>query len=160
MYWLLHFRKSPDDYNDTDCLSISPAGSTSSSESGKRAFQDSPPKFPDINDPSPPPMMGHTGKWSTMPIPCYFQVCFRTPQRVIREFKSFSCQRESLIIINFLNSCNHCVGIPSSFSVLQNARETESVSDFGCYVMSVEKSSKGQKSWCVRSDFLFQRRRL
>ena len=107
MFWLLHFRKSPDDYNDTDCLSISPAGSTSSGESGKRTFQDSPPKFPDINDPSPPPMMGHTGKWarSTIRIPCYV-VCFLTPHKVFRKFLKCSCQSESLIKINFLNSCN------------------------------------------------------
>lgn len=61
MHHITMKRKSPDDYSDTDCLSISPAGSTSSGESCKRTFQDSPPKFPDINDPSPPPMMGHTG---------------------------------------------------------------------------------------------------
>ncbi|XP_068738648.1 T-box transcription factor TBX20-like [Montipora capricornis] len=54
-------RKSPDDCTDSDGLPLSPAGSNSSSESCKRHFQDSPPKFPDINEPSPPPMMGQTG---------------------------------------------------------------------------------------------------
>lgn len=64
MFLLYRLRKSPDDGNDTDSLSLSPAGSTSSGESCKRTYQDSPPKFPDINDPSPPPMMGHSGEFS------------------------------------------------------------------------------------------------
>lgn len=60
MHHIAMKRKSPDDCNDADGLSLSPAGSSSSGESCKRTFQDSPPKFPDINDPSPP-LMGHTG---------------------------------------------------------------------------------------------------
>ena len=40
---MFNFRKAPDDCNDADGLYLSPAGSSSSGESCKRTFQDSPP---------------------------------------------------------------------------------------------------------------------
>ena len=76
-HWYCLFQsKSPDD--DTDGLSLSPAVSTSSGESCKRTYQDSPPKFPaDSNNPSPPPMMGHTGKSAVNHGPALISVCLR-----------------------------------------------------------------------------------